>query len=253
MRYIRNLLIPVGVLILWEVAGRTGMSADYLSYPSEIALALAELAASGELVEHFLSSALRAYGGYIIGATGGVLLGILSGIFAPVRSFFEPLVSLFYPIPKIAFLPIIILWLGIGHGSKIMIIAVSVSFPTFIAAMLAAMSVDRIHLWSARNMGASRARIIFRVVLPAALPQIFSGLRIGLALAFIVLFAAEMAGARSGLGYLITEAEEGVRFDMMFAGIFAIAVVGFASDRVLLWARRRLLKGQIIQAREVEV
>ena len=158
--------------------------------------------------------------------------------------------SLLYPIPKIAFLPIIVLWLGLGHGSKIAIISISVFFPTFLAAFYAAQAVEQVYVWSARSMGARGGRVFFRVVLPAALPQIFAGLRVGLALAFIVLFAAELMGARAGLGFLIVDAEEGIRFDIMFAGIFAIAIIGFVSDRLLLLLRRRLLRGQLLSTQD---
>jgi len=246
-RVARNLAIPVLVLLVWEVAGRTGAIADYLSYPSQIAAVFWSLSITGELPLDFVISAMRAYGGFAVGASAGVVVGIAAGQFRPVRHFFEPLVSLLYPIPKIAFLPVIILWLGLGDGSKIAIIAMSVFFPTFLGAFYAARAVDRVYLWSARSMGASRLRVFFRVVLPASLPQVFAGLRVGLALAFIVLFAAELMGARAGLGYLIVDGEDGVRFDMMFAGIFAIAIMGFISDRLLLSLRKRLLKGQLLR------
>ena len=136
------------------------------------------------------------------------------------------------------------------RSSKIAIISFSVFFPTFIAAFYAVRSVDRILLWSARNMGASRKRVFLRVVLPATLPQVFAGVRVGLALSFIVLFAAEMIGARQGLGFLIVVGEDDVRFDIMFAGIVTIAAVGFVCDRILLGVRRRVLRGQLIGKEE---
>lgn len=248
MKLVRNLAIPVLVLAAWQVFGETGAISDYFSYPSEIAAAFWELIVSGEMETHFIASAYRAYSGFAIGATAGVLVGTAAGRFRPVQTFFEPLVSLLYPIPKIAFLPIIVLWLGLGHGSKIAIISISVFFPTFLAAFYAARAIDKVYVWSARSMGAGGARLFFRVVLPASLPQIFAGLRVGLALAFIVLFAAELMGSRAGLGFLIVDAEEGIRFDIMFAGIFAIAIIGFVSDRLLLAVRQRLLRGQLLHS-----
>jgi ABC-type nitrate/sulfonate/bicarbonate transport system permease component len=253
MKTVRNLALPILVLVAWEAAGRTGAIADYLSYPSQIATTFWDLTLTGELPLDFAISAMRAYGGFAIGGTAGVIVGIAAGQFRPVQNFFEPLVSLLYPIPKIAFLPVIILWLGLGDGSKIAIIAMSVFFPTFLAAFYAARQVDRVYLWSARSMGARGPRVFFRIVLPASLPQIFTGLRVGLALAFIVLFAAELMASRAGLGFLIVDGEDGVRFDMMFAGIFAIAIMGFISDRLLLVVRRRLLAGQLLRTQGEEV
>lgn len=251
-RLVRGLTIPVILLVLWEVAGQLGWIADYLSRPSEVAAALWGVTVTGELGEHLAASCLRAFSGFALGATFGVMVGLASGVVGIVRNFFEPLVSLLYPIPKIAFLPIIVLWLGLGDASKIVIIAISVSFPTFIASFYAARSVDSRLVWSARSMGASQLRVFFQVIAPAAMPQVFAGLRVGLALAFIVLFAAELMGARAGLGYLITDAEESVRFDLMFAGIVSIALVGFASDRLLLATRKRVLRGQLAGTQERE-
>jgi len=112
------------------------------------------------------------------------------------------------------------------------------------------LSVDRLLIWSARNMGTPPATIFFRVVIPATAPQLFAGIRIGLAHAFVVLFAAELIGSKAGLGTIISYGEEWVRFDLMFAGIVCFAVLGFLSDRMLLAIRSRLLKGQMIGTEE---
>ena len=170
-----------------------------------------------------------------------MLIGLLCGVSQGLRSFFDPLVSLLYPVPKVALLPIIITWLGFGDASKVAVIGVAVFFPTFINSLSGAVAVRPRWLWAARNLGAGELRIFWSVVVPSALPQVFTGLRSGLALSFIVLFAAEMVGARSGLGQLIMRAEEGMRFDWMYAAIFSIGVIGFVSDRLLLALRRRLL------------
>jgi ABC-type nitrate/sulfonate/bicarbonate transport system permease component len=120
----------------------------------------------------------------------------------------------------------------------------------FVASRHAVLSVDKLLLWAARNMGAPSRTIFFRVVIPAAAPQLFSGVRIGLAHAFVVLFAAELIGSKVGLGTIISYGEEWVRFDLMFAGIVCFAVLGFLSDRMLLAIRSRLLKGQMIGTEE---
>jgi NitT/TauT family transport system permease protein/sulfonate transport system permease protein len=249
-RFLRNIALPVATLVLWEILGRTGHLPDFLSTPSGIAAALAELVGSGELGEHVQVSVLRAFSGFAIGASLGVLTGLACGISAPLRNFFDAPVSLLYPVPKIAFYPIILLWLGLGDMSKIVVVAISVWFPVFIASIEASRAVQLQLIWAAQSMGAGRGIVFRRVVLPAALPQLFAGLRVGLALAFVALFAAELMGSNAGLGYLVVDGEQNLRFDIMFAGIVVFGAIGFASDRVLLALRRRLLRGQLIGTAE---
>jgi ABC-type nitrate/sulfonate/bicarbonate transport system permease component len=201
---------------------------------------------SGELWKHTGDSVFRALAGYCIGAAAGIAMGLLAGIARPVERFYDPIVSLTYPVPKIVVLPILIAWLGAGDGSKIAVITAAVFYPTFINALYGAKGVNKLYVWSARNMGAGAFAVFRKVVLPAALPQVLTGLRIGLALAFIVMVAAEMSNSRSGLGHLIIAAEDGMRFDLMYAAILAIAVIGFAGDRLLVAARRRVLAGQTL-------
>ena len=244
------MLMPVLILIVWELLARTGGVAKYLSSPSAIATAIGGLIQSGELGSAMLVSVGRAYAGFVIGATTGTLLGLAAGLSWPTRFMLDPLVAFFYPIPKIAFLPVFLLLLGLGHGSTIGIIAFSVFFPVFVAARHAVVGVERNLIRVARSMGAGAWRVFFRVVLPATLPQIFAGMRIGLSLAFVLLFAAEMIGSRDGLGFLVIEGQDALRFDIMLAGIFGFAVAGFVSDWVLMRIRGRLLRGQIIGTEE---
>jgi ABC-type nitrate/sulfonate/bicarbonate transport system permease component len=144
-------------------------------------------------------------------------------------------------VPKIVMLPVFMLWFGIGDLSKILIIALACFYPAFINAYYGARATPRILVWSARNMGSDDAQIFRRVVLPGALPQIFAGLRVALALSFIVMFATEMINARSGLGHLIREAENGLRFDLMWVSLLTIAILGYAGDRLLRFTRTRVL------------
>jgi NitT/TauT family transport system permease protein/sulfonate transport system permease protein len=126
------------------------------------------------------------------------------------------------------------------------VITAAVFYPTFINALYGAKGVNRILVWSARNMGAGRLQLFRKVILPAALPQVLTGLRIGLALAFIVVVASEMANSRTGLGHLIIIAGDSLRYDLMYAALIVIAVIGFGSDRLLVLLRRRALAGQSI-------
>jgi len=247
---VQNWLLPVAVLVAWEVLGRAGILPRYLSAPSAILAALWEIALTGELFTALAASLYRVSVGFALGTAAGIIVGLGAGVLPGVRHFFDPLVSFLYSIPKIAFLPVFLLLFGLGHASKIAIIAFSGFFPVFIASRYAVLSVNRILIWAAQNMGTPPRTIFFRVIIPAAAPQLFSGIRIGLAHAFVVLFAAELIGSKVGLGTIISYGEEWVRFDLMFAGIVCFAVLGFLSDRILLAIRTRALKGQMIGTEE---
>lgn len=247
---IQQMIVPVGATVAWELFGRLGVLPQYLSAPTWIAEGLWEFASSGELLVASAASIFRITLGFPIGTAAGVFAGLGAGLVPGVRRFFDPLVSFLYPIPKIAFLPIFLLLFGLGHWSKISIIALSVFFPVFVASRHAVLSINPILVWAARNMGASPRTIFFRVIIPAAGPQLFAGIRIGLAQSFVVLFAAELIGSKVGLANLTTYGEDWVRFDLMFAGIVSFAVLGFAADRALLTIRRRVLRGQLIGTEE---
>jgi len=233
----------LAILAMQLLAGRDS-APRYLVAPTQIAHTLWELVQSGELFRDSWASLRRAYAGFFLGSAAGILIGLLCSVSRPLNAFFDPLVSMLYPVPKVALLPILITWLGFGDASKIALISVAVFFPTFINALYGARDINPRLLWSARNMGAGRAQIFFKVIVPAVSPHLFNGLRLGLALSLIVLFAAEMVGAHDGLGNLILKAEEGLRFDLMYAAIFSIGVIGFASDRLLQAIRRKLLGGK---------
>jgi ABC-type nitrate/sulfonate/bicarbonate transport system permease component len=248
---VQNLLVPVVVIVAWEAFGRADYLAPYLSYPSEILTALWQATAGGELLPAAAISLYRVMAGFAIGTAAGICVGLGAGFVKPVRNFFDPLASLLFAVPKIAFLPVFLMLFGIGDPSKIAIVAFSCFFPVFIASRQAALSINRLFIWAARNMGAPRPILFFRVLIPAAAPQLFAGVRISLAHAFIVLFAAELIGSHSGLGVLITDGEDAARFDLMLAAILAFAMLGFTSDRILLAIRARVLKGSAIGTEEV--
>jgi ABC-type nitrate/sulfonate/bicarbonate transport system permease component len=247
---VQHWIVPIAVLAGWQVFGSAGMLPRYLSFPSAIVAALWEITLSGELLAAMTASLYRVSVGFVLGTVAGIIAGLGAGIVPGVRHFFDPLVSFLYSIPKIAFLPVFLLLFGLGHASKIAIIAFSGFFPVFVASRHAVLSVNKLLIWAARNMGTPSRTIFFRVIIPAAAPQLFSGVRIGLAHAFVVLFAAELIGSKAGLGTIISYGEEWVRFDLMFAGIVCFAVLGFLSDRILLAVRSRVLKGQMIGTEE---
>lgn len=250
---VQHWIVPVVVVAAWEGFGRAGMMPRYLPPPTLILSALYEVAADGELARAVATSLYRVAAGFVLGTGAGMLVGLGAGTVPGIRYFFDPLVGFLYAVPKIAFLPVFLLLFGLGHESKIALIAFSCFFPVFIASRHAVLAVDKHLMWTAHNMGAARATTFFRVIVPAAAPQLFAGARIGLAHAFILLFAAELMGARGGIGPLISEGEDAGRFDLMFAGIVTFAVLGFVGDRVLMAVRGFVLRGQTIGTLEQAV
>jgi ABC-type nitrate/sulfonate/bicarbonate transport system permease component len=170
---IQNWILPVAAVVAWEIFGRAGMLPRYLSFPSAILAALWELAVTGELLVALAASLYRVSTGFVLGTVAGVVVGLGAGIVPGIRHFFDPLVSFLYSIPKIAFLPVFLLLFGLGHASKIAIIAFSGFFPVFVASRHAVLSVNKLLIWTAQNMGTPE-RKIFSVVIPAAALQLFS-------------------------------------------------------------------------------
>jgi len=247
MRNARGLvafILPVGLIVVWQFASTLGKIPSYLASPAAIGAATRSMLADGELPTDIGISLYRALAGLVAGGVLGTILGLWAGVARAVERLADPLVSFTYPIPKIALLPIIFAWFGLGDGSKIVVIAMSVFYPMYLAAFYGAKATVVSHVWAARSMGASPLRIFLRIVVPSALPQIVGGLRIALAVSFIVMFTTELFAANSGLGYLVASAENGQRFDVMYVGIGAIAVLGFCADRVVLALRRVLVHGE---------
>jgi ABC-type nitrate/sulfonate/bicarbonate transport system permease component len=238
--------LPLALLILWEALGRADLLPAYLVEPSAILRAMWATAADGELFSNIGASMFRAGMGFLIGSASGLMIGLAAGVLPRVEQFYGPIISLTYPVPKTAILPIAFAWFGLGDASKIIVISASVFYPSYLAAFYGAQAVNKVHIWSALNMGASRAEVFLRIVVPSALPQIFNGLRIGLGLSFVVMVVSELITARSGLGYMIGMAEYNSRFDLMFVAIITIGIIGFSADRLLVAVRRRVLVGQLI-------
>ena len=216
----------------------------YVLSPLEIVRHFGLALGSTELYEHAGASLARSLPGFAIGTFFGALLGLAAGVARWFDRLLSPAVFVTYPVPKIVMLPIFMLWFGIGDLSKVLIIALACFYPVFINAYYGVKATPAILVWSALNMGARRDAIIRRVVVPSAAPMIFAGMRVALALSFIVMFAAEMINARSGLGHLIREAENSLRFDLMYVSLLAVAILGYVGDRLVRFAQRRLLAWQ---------
>jgi len=233
----------LGVLVVWQLAAWRGLP-QFVLGPLEIARAFGEALGTRELWQHAGASLSRALPGFAIGTLLGAAFGLAAGVSRTFDETVSPAVFLTYPVPKIVMLPLFMLWFGIGDLSKVLIIALACFYPMFINAHAGARATPRILVWAAQAMGAGRWQIFRRVVLPAALPFLFAGMRVALALSFIVMFAAEMINATAGLGYLIRAAENGLRFDLMYVSLATIALLGYAGDRLLRFARARALAWQ---------
>jgi len=237
------LLALLAVLVVWQLAALRGLP-DYLLGPAEIARHFAAALGSAELYENIGASLGRSLPGFVLGSALGAVLGLAAGVARWFDRMLSPAVFLTYPVPKIVMLPIFMIWFGIGDLSKVLIIALACFYPVFINAYYGVRQTRTILVWSALNMGATPAQIFRRVVLPSAAPMIFAAMRVSLALSFIVMFAAEMINARSGLGHLIRVAENSLRFDLMYVSLVTIAILGFAGDSLLRLARQRALAWQ---------
>jgi len=237
--------LPLVLLALaWELVARLGLVSQLALPPlTEVVVAWAEMIRSGELLVNGASSLWRAAAGLALAIVVGAGLGIAMAWWRPVNALLGPLVEMFYPMPKSALIPVTVLWLGFGDGSKILLIFLGCMLPVTIGAFNGARGSDQALVWSARSMGASRLRMLWDVVVPSALPELLNGVRTALALSFILLVSSELIVAREGLGYLIGFLGANGSYDAMFAVVLTVAFLGFAADRayqalvhkVLLW------------------
>ena len=238
VRYLPLLLLGVG----WEFAARSGVVSQLALPPlSHVLLAWIEMIRSGELISNGAASLWRAGAGLALAIAVGAMLGIAMAWWRPVNAALGPLVEMFYPLPKSALIPVTVLWLGFGVGSKILLIFLGCMLPVTMGAFNGARGSDQALVWSARSMGASRLRMLWDVVVPSALPEILNGIRTSLALAFILLVSSELIVAREGLGYLIGYLGANGTYDAMFAVVLTVAFLGFAADRAYQALVERLL------------
>ncbi len=233
-----TLLTLVVLLASWQLAGLT-LRESYLPPLSGIMPEFVTLL-EGEIWPHIAASLLRLAAGFALALAIGVPLGLVSGRSKKVDDFLAPLLALFYPIPKAALIPILMLWFGAGDFSKILIIVMSVSLPLIYHAHQGARSVDDKLLWSAAAMGTSRRRQIFAIILPAALPEILLGVRVGVVIGVIVMVSSEMIVRQNGIGNYLFNALDMAQYELTYAVILIVAIIGFALDWVFETIRRRL-------------
>jgi ABC-type nitrate/sulfonate/bicarbonate transport system permease component len=237
-----KLLPLLMVMAAWQAAAMSGVLPKSVLPPlSDVVAALVDMLRTGEIVSHTLASFARAGAGFLIAMIGGVTLGLIMARVPAVERAVEPILLLIYPVPKPAMIPLFMVWLGIGDFSKIAVIALACLLPVVVATFNGARSIDEMLMWSARARGTSERRLLWRVVLPAALPQIAAGVRIAIPIAIIVLVSSEFISAEKGLGYLVFSYGGVGADDAMLAVVIYLAVIGYLLDRFYLAALRRLI------------
>jgi ABC-type nitrate/sulfonate/bicarbonate transport system permease component len=247
----RALALRVGAVLaflaLWSLASGLVVLLQlfnpiFLAGPWLVLGKLLQLALNGQLWGHVAATLGRVAVGFTTGAVLALGLGLLAGQLRPVRSLVEPIVEVLRPIPPLAMLPLFIVWVGIGETSKIAFITYATFFPVFLTTVHAVQQVDPLLLRAARSLGARRAQLFLRVVLPAALPEILTGIRLGVALAFFVIVISEFIGAEQGLGYLINDGRNFFLVPQMLGAAIVLGLLGYAGNALVMLLGRRWLR-----------
>ena len=257
---VQSTVIPIGLLAAWELLSRMKVfNPQALPAPSQVFLRWVAYARplepfdptqmsylawvfSGELPHDLVATFLRVLVGFLIGAGLALPLGLLMGNFEKVHHLFNPLIQILRPIPPIAYVPLSILWFGLGNPPAYFLISLGAFFPVLMNTISGVRNVDAIYIRAAQNLGAGRTTLFVRVILPAALPHILTGLRVGVGVAFICVIVAEMIAVNNGLGYRIIEAREYFWSDKIIAGMITIGLLGLAIDTVMSRVNNHLLR-----------
>ena len=240
-RHLPSICAGLVLLLMWQLAHLSfGLSG--LPGPRAAFAALPELISDADALYDIGQSLQRMAAGYLLAAAFGISFGLLMGTSPLAERLLNPLIMMIYPIPKAALMPILMIWLGIGDMSKILVIFLGSSLPIIYHSWQGGRSVSQIVVWSAAAMGMNRAQRLFRIVLPAALPEIFIGLRTGLILALITMVVSEIVARSNGIGNLLFNSMDMALYDRMFAAIIIIAAMGYALDLIFEAIRRRFLR-----------
>lgn len=241
------MLIRVLPLILvcaaWQIAPSVGLiNPEALPPLSAVIVAWWHLLLDGSLVSNGLTSLYEVVVGLGLSIVFGVAAGVLMAWYPAVDALVTPVMKGLYPMPKSALIPVMILWFGLGAGSKIAAVFAGCLLPIVVSSFNGARGVEQTLIWSALGLGASRRRVLWEVVIPGALPEIMAGIRNALAISFILMVAAEFLVGQHGLGYLISFLGDGGVYDAMFAGVLTVSAFGFFADRVYLLLMQRMLR-----------
>lgn len=236
--------LPLLLLVaLWEALGASGLVSRQMLPPvAEIFAAFWQMMTEGDLVWNTFRSIGRAATGLAAAILLGTVLGLTMAIWRPVRLLINPVVQLFYPMPKSALIPVVMIWFGLGDTSKILLIFLGCLLPVVVGAYNGARGVNPFFLWSSASFGASRLGQLREVILPAAAPDILAGCRAALAFSFILMVSSEFLIATDGVGFLISSLGDGGIYPSMFAAIFFVAGIGFLADRGFVALSRHLLR-----------
>jgi ABC-type nitrate/sulfonate/bicarbonate transport system permease component len=236
-------IVIVAFILAWEAFVRLrGIAPIYLPPPSSVAVYLWRMVADGSLATNLAITLGRVLGGFAIAAVAGVGVGVLMGMSRLAARIADPWIAALYPLPKIALIPLLLIWLGTGEAYKIVISAVTAFFPIVISAYAGIREVDRGLMKAAQDLGASPRQVQLKVVLPAAVPSIFAGLHLGMGVTIILVIAAEMIGgsSTSGMGYLLMQAGQVMETEKVFADLVVLAVVGALVVKLQQWIDRRV-------------
>ena len=240
-RRLKGLVVPIAILLVLEAVVRIGWVQSYqMPAPSEIFTTLADLA-DGALWKHISASLLRVLSGFAIGTGLALFFAVWVGLSREAEAYLEPTFAGLRSIPSLAWVPLLLLWLGIGETSKIVLIAIGAFFPVYLNGVAAIRGIDRKLVEVGTMYRFSRWQMIVHLFLPAALPGLFTGLRSGLSLSWMFLVAAELIAATKGLGYLLSDGRETSRPDIVLAAIIVLAVLGKLTDGVLALGERHFL------------
>ena len=242
---VRYTLLPLvsltGILLLWEICGRLGLlNPLFFPVPSLIAVAFLTMVADGEIQANLSITLLRVFAGFLIGTIPGIIIGLLMGASEKIRLLLDPLVAATYPIPKLAIFPLLMIIFGIGEFSKIIAIAIGCFFLVLINAMAGVRNINKVYFDVAKNYGASKKQLFTRVILPASLPMIFTGIRLALGTSLIVVVGVEFVSANYGIGALIWNAWETFEIEKLYVGIFLCAILGILFTVVLKRVEERI-------------
>lgn len=230
MRFILPVSTAALFLFFWDLGVRISGS-DLFPKPIEVARGILELAQKGLLAKYIVASLFRVSWGFTLAVLIGVPLGLVLGWFRPAFLALNPMIQVLRPISPIAWIPVAILWFGVADSAPIFLIFLASVFPITVSSMAAVMNMQSVYLRAAQNFGLNGLPLFRRVILPAALPQIITGIRIALGVAWLVVVAAEMIAVNSGLGYLIIDARNaGKRYDLVVAGMVMIGLIGLVLD-----------------------
>lgn len=245
-RAVKPAVAIVAFLALWEIAPRLGLVDEVFLPPfSTVVGAFGDLAASGALWEHVSASLSRALTGFVIAILVAIPLGVAIAWYRPVADFLNPILELFRNTAALALLPVFILILGIGETSKVALVIYASTFPILLNTISGVRTVDPLLVKSARSLGLPPVRLFQKVILPAAVPMIFTGVRMAASSSILVLIAAEMVGAKAGLGYLITASQLNFQIPNIYAGIIAISILGLIFNGFLVALERRLSRWRV--------